>query len=124
MMPCYNEIRIGIIPLRKGRSDMFILKLMAKIALLPMLLVLLTLRILVKISLNLASIVAGGLILVVFACLVYVIIKARWTDVLILGMMETAIVAVTFGAALIDGLLDMASNSLGSFFSRKVTRSI
>lgn len=35
---------------------------------------------------------------------------------LILGMMETAIVAVTFGATLIDGLLDMASDSLGSFF--------
>ncbi len=94
---------------------MFILKLIARIALLPMLLVLLTLRILVKISLNLASIVAGGLILVVFICLVYVIVKARWTDVLILGMMEAAIVAVTFGAAMIDGLLDMASDSLGRF---------
>ena len=110
------EVHIGIIPFRKGRSDMFILKLIAKIALLQMLLVLLTLRILVKISLNLASIVAGGLILIVFSCLVYVIIKARWTDVLILGMMEAAIVVVTFGAAMIDGLLDMASDSLGSFF--------
>ena len=46
---------------------MYILKLIAKIALLPLLLVLLTLRILVKISLNLAPILAGGLILVVFA---------------------------------------------------------
>lgn len=110
------EVHIGIIPFRKGRSDMFILKLIAKIALLQMLLVLLTLRILVKISLNLSSIVAGGLILIVFSCLVYVIIKARWTDVLILGMMEAAIVVVTFGAAMIDGLLDMASDSLGSFF--------
>ncbi|WP_105303326.1 hypothetical protein [Anaerolactibacter massiliensis] len=95
---------------------MFILKLIAKIALLPMLLVLLTLHILVKISLNLASIVAGGLILVVFGCLVYVIVKARWTDVLILGLMEATIVAVTFGASMITGLLDMASDSLGSFF--------
>lgn len=76
---------------------MFIFRLIAKIVLLPMFIVLLTLRILVKISLNLASIVAGGLIIVVFACLVYVIVKARWTDVLILGMMEATIVAITFG---------------------------
>ncbi len=52
---------------------MFILKFLVKILLLPILLLLGVLRLLVKIGINLSSIILGGLMLVVFGCIIYAI---------------------------------------------------
>ena len=94
---------------------MFLLKLIAKILLLPVILVLGLLRLLVHIGINLSSIVLGGLMLIVFGCIVFTIIQYTWNSMAILIVMEVFLVLITVGAGLIEGLLEMASDSLGGF---------
>ena len=94
---------------------MFLFKLIAKILLLPVILILGILRLLVHIGINLSSIVLGGLMLIVFGCIVFTIIQHTWNSMAILIVMEVFLVVITAGAGLIEGLLDIASDSLGSF---------
>ena len=94
---------------------MFLLKLIAKILLLPVILILGILRLLVHIGINLSSIVLGGLMLVVFGCIVFTIIQHTWNSMAILIAMEIILVLITAGAGVIEGLLEMASDSLGGF---------
>ena len=94
---------------------MFLLKLIAKILLLPVILILGILRLLVHIGINLSSIVLGGLMLIVFGCIVFTIIQHTWNSMTILIAMEVFLVLITAGAGVIEGLLEMASDSLGGF---------
>ena len=94
---------------------MFLLKLIAKILLLPVILVLGLLRLLVHIGINLSSIVLGGLMLIVFGCIIFTIIQHTWNSMAILIAMEIILVLITAGAGVIEGLLEMASDSLGGF---------
>ena len=94
---------------------MFLLKLIAKILLLPVILILGLLRLLVHIGINLSSIVLGGLILIVFGCIVFTIIQHTWNSMAILIAMEVFLVLITAGAGVIESLLEMASDSLGGF---------
>ena len=94
---------------------MFLLKLIAKILLLPVILILGLLRLLVHIGINLSSIVLGGLMLIVFGCIVFTIVQHTWNSMAILIAMEVFLVLITAGAGVIEGLLEMASDSLGGF---------
>ena len=94
---------------------MFLLKLIAKILLLPVILILGILRLLVHIGINLSSIVLGGLMLVVFGCIVFTIIQHTWNSMAILIAMEVFLVLIAAGAGVVEGLLEMASDSLGGF---------
>ena len=94
---------------------MFLLKIIAKILLLPVILILGVLRLLVHIGINLSSIVLGGLMLIVFGCIVFTIVQHTWNSMAILIAMEVFLVLITAGAGLIEGLLEMASDSLGDF---------
>ena len=94
---------------------MFLLKLIAKILLLPVILILGILRLLVHIGINLSSIVLGGLMLIVFGCIVFTIIQHTWNSIAILIAMEVFLVLITASAGVIEGLLEMASDSLGGF---------
>ena len=94
---------------------MFLLKLIAKVLLLPVILILGIMRLLVHIGINLSSIVLGGLMLIVFGCIVFTIIQHTWNSMAILIAMEVFLVLVTAGAGVIEGLLEMASDSLGGF---------
>ncbi|MBR0393185.1 MAG: hypothetical protein IJK38_12770 [Oscillospiraceae bacterium] len=94
---------------------MFLLKLIAKILLLPVILILGLFRLLVHIGINLSSIVLGGLMLIVFVCIVFTIIQHTWNSMAILIAMEVFLVLITAGAGVIEGLLEMASDSLGGF---------
>ncbi|MBO4887585.1 MAG: hypothetical protein J5589_04665 [Firmicutes bacterium] len=94
---------------------MFLLKLIAKILLLPVILILGILRLLVHIGINLSSIVLGGLMLIVFGCIVFTIIQHTWNSMAILIAMEVFLVLITASAGVIEGLLEMASDSLGGF---------
>ena len=94
---------------------MFLLKLIAKILLLPVILILGLLRLLVHIGINLSSIVLGGLMLIVFGCIVFTIIQHTCYSMAILIAMEVFLVLITAGTGLIEGLLEMASDSLGGF---------
>ena len=94
---------------------MFLLKLIAKILLLPVILILGILRLLVHIGINLSSIVLGGLMLIIFGCIVFTIVQHTWNSMAILIAMEVFLVLITAGAGVIEGLLEMASDSLGGF---------
>ena len=94
---------------------MFLLKLIAKILLLPVILILGILRLLVHIGINLSSIVLGGLMLIVFGCIVFTIIQHTWNSMAILIAMEVFLVLVTAGAGMIEAVLEMASENLGVF---------
>ena len=94
---------------------MFLLKLLMKVLLLPVMLVLFVLRVLVKIGIELSSIILGGLILIVFGCIIYAIVKQMWSSDFILIAMEACIIMVTFGAGLLEGILQIAQESLGIF---------
>ncbi len=94
---------------------MFLLKLIAKILLLPIILILGILRLLVHIGINLSSIVLGGLMLIVFGCIVFTIIQHTWNSMAILIAMEVFLVLITAGAGLIEGLLQIAGENLGEF---------
>ena len=94
---------------------MFLLKLIAKILLLPVILILGLLRLLVHIGINLSSIVLGGLMLIVYGCIVFTIIQHTWNSMAILIVMEVFLVLITAGAGFIECLLEMASDSLGGF---------
>ena len=94
---------------------MFLLKLIAKILLLPVILILGILRLLVHIGINFSSIVLGGLMLIVFGCIVFTIIQHTWNSMAILIAMEVFLVLITASAGVIEGLLEMASDSLGGF---------
>ena len=94
---------------------MFLLKLIAKILLLPVILILGVLRLLVHIGINLSSIVLGGLMLIVFGCIVFTIIQHTWNSMAILIAMEVFLVLITAGAGLIESLLEFASEQIGNF---------
>ena len=94
---------------------MFLLKLIAKILLLPVILILGLLRLLVHIGINLSSIVLGSLMLIVFGCIVFTVIQHTWNSMAILIVMEVFLVLITASSGVIEGLLEMASDSLGGF---------
>ncbi len=94
---------------------MFLLKLIAKILLLPVILILGILRLLVHVGINLSSIVLGGLMLIVFCCIVFTIIQHTWNSMAILIAMEVFLVLITASAGVLEGLLEMASDSIMGF---------
>ena len=96
-------------------NAMFLLKLIVKILLLPVILILGVLRLLVHIGINLSSIVLGGLMLIVFGCIIFTIIQHAWNSMTILMVMEVFLVLITAGTGLMEGLLEMVSDRLGSF---------
>ena len=51
--------------------------------------------------------------LIVFGCIIYAIIQQMWSSAFILIAMEACIIMVTFGAGLLEGLLQIALESLG-----------
>ena len=86
-----------------------------KVLLLPVILGLFVLRVLVKISIELSSIIVGGLILIVFGCIIYAIAQQMWSSAFILIAVEACIIMVTFGAGLLEGILQIAQESLSIF---------
>ena len=94
---------------------MFILKFLVKILLLPVLLLLGVLRLLVKIGINLSSIILGGLMLIVFGCIIYAIVQQMWPSVFILIAMEAVLVMITAGAGAIEFFLQEACGGIGNF---------
>ena len=94
---------------------MIIGKIFAKTILLPLLLLVFLVRILYKIGLELSSVLAGGLILLVFGFLIRSLIQQTWEQAFLLFLTEGVLVLLTAGAGLLDSLLDIAMESLGDF---------
>ncbi|WP_143099321.1 hypothetical protein [[Clostridium] aminophilum] len=84
-----------------------------KVLLLPVMLVLFVLRVLVKIGIELSSVIVGGLILIILGCIIYVIVQQMWPSMWILIAMVAVLIMVTAGAGILDVLLEEASINLG-----------
>ena len=93
---------------------MFLLKAIMKVLLLPVMLVLFVLRMLVKIGINLSSVFLGGLMLIIFGCIVYAIVQQMWPSMWILIAMEAGLILLTAGAGAVEFILEIASESIGS----------
>ena len=87
---------------------MFILRILLKAALLPVVLILLIVKVIVKVGMHLSSIVLGGLILFVAGCLIYTITKQAWSQNFLLALIEAGIMGITIGTAVIESLIDAA----------------
>ena len=68
---------------------MILIRLFMKVLLLPIMLVLFLLRIFVKIGIELSSIVLGGMMLIVFGCIINAVIRQMWPSAGILIVMES-----------------------------------
>lgn len=87
---------------------MFILRIILKTALLPVVLILLIVKVIVKVGMHLSSIVLGGLILFVAGCLIYTITKQAWSQTFLLVLVEAAVMGITIGTSIIESLVDAA----------------
>lgn len=93
---------------------MFILRILFKTALLPVVLILLIVKVIVKVGMHLSSIVLGGLILFVAGCLIYTITKQAWSQTFLLALIEAGIMGITIGTAVIESLIDAALMGIAS----------
>ena len=87
---------------------MFILRILLKTALLPVVLILSFVKVIVKGGMQLSSIILGGLILFVAGCLIYTITKQAWSQTFLLALIEAGIMGITIGTAVIESLIDAA----------------
>ena len=73
------------------------------------------LRLLVKIGMEVSSFILGALMLIVFGCIIFTNVQHSWNSMAILIVMEVFLVLITAGTGVIEGVLQMASESVGSF---------
>ena len=92
---------------------MFLLKAFLKFFLLPFILILFVLRVLVKIGIELSSIVLGGMMLIVFGCIINAIIRHMWPSTCILVAMEACLVMICAAAGVLEYFLEEATTNLG-----------
>ena len=85
---------------------MFILRILLKTALLPVVLILLLLKVIVKVGMQISSVVLGGLILFVAGCLIYTITRQAWSQTFLLILIEAAVMGITIGTGIIESLVD------------------
>ena len=67
---------------------MFLIKLIGKIILLPVVLLLAILRLLVRIGMEVSSFILGALMLIVFGCIIFTIAHHTWNSMAVLIVME------------------------------------
>jgi hypothetical protein len=94
---------------------MFLIKLIGKILLLPVVLLLAILRLLVKIGMEVSSFILGALMLIVFGCIIFTIVQYTWNSMLILIAIEVFLLMITAGTGIIDYYLESASGALAGF---------
>lgn len=87
---------------------MLILRILLKVALLPVVLILLLLKVIVKVGMQILSVVLGGLILFVAGCLIYTITRQAWSQTFLLVLIEAAVMGITIGTGIIESLVDAA----------------
>ena len=98
--------------LRKEDSDMSGKRILLKIALSPVILILLILKVIVKIGIGISSIVLGGMILFTIGCIIYTIVHQTWSQTFVLFLVEGGVIVVTIATGLIESLVDAALRGL------------
>ena len=91
---------------------MFILRLIKKVILLPVMVLIQMARFSCKVVIDLSSYVTGPLLLFVAGCDIFCLVKGRMQDVLILSMILIGILLFVVFAAFIEEMLLDAKNAL------------
>ena len=103
---------ISELPMRKNgkgrKNDMMLLKITARIALMPVILVLIIFKCLLRIVSELSSIILGGLILLVFIYMIVMIWEKRWDMIPVPILIEACLMAATIGSAILEEIIDAA----------------
>ena len=94
---------------------MKIFKILAKAAVLPLILILKVLCVLAMLLTHVSTYVVSPLILFILGCGIYCVVKTRWTDAAILFVMETVVIGCLFGAMWVTDMAEDFSNSLIRF---------
>lgn len=94
---------------------MKLIKLPFKLLALPLILILMTTVILVKMVTNLSAYVIGPFMLFLLGFAIYSAVKQMWSSVAILAVLEVLCVAAMFCAMMIETALDGMMNFLISF---------
>ena len=93
---------------------MLILRILLETALLPVIVLLLILKAIVKIGMQISSVILGGLILFVAGCIIYTITKQTWSQSFLLLLIEAGIMVITIGTGIIESLVDAALMGIAS----------
>ena len=91
---------------------MFILRLIKKVLLLPVMVLIQMVRLACKVAIDLSSYVTGPLLLFVVGCDIFCLVKGRMQDVLILSVILIGILLFVVFAAVIEEMLLVAKNAL------------
>jgi len=83
-------------------------RILLKIAVAPVVLILLVLKVIVKIGMSISSVVLGALILFAGGCIIYTIVKQVWSQTLILALIEATLIAASALIGVLESLVDMA----------------
>ncbi len=94
---------------------MLILKMAGKILLLPIMLLLCIIRLLVKIGMEISSLILGVMILIVLGCIIFTIIQHTWNSMAILVIIEIFLILVAAGTGFLEGILQIAYENLGDY---------
>ena len=94
---------------------MFILRLLVKILLLPVLLILEIIQLVMKAGIKIYSIVLGIMMIVILGCLIYMAWTQMWTNVLILAVVEILIIVFAFLSGIAEGMIANACERLKAY---------
>ena len=85
---------------------MFILRILLKIILVPVSLVLLVAKGVIRLAINLTSAVVGLFLLYVGSALVYCLVTQRWTDLFIFFVVGIAVIGILFLVVILEETID------------------
>ena len=91
---------------------MFILRLIKKVILLPVMALIQLARLVCKVAIDLSSYVTGPLLLFVAGCDIFCLVKGRMQDVLILSMILVGILLLVVFSAVMEEMLLGARDAL------------
>ena len=99
----------------EGGKTMRVIRIFLKIIILPLLLLISILRILFLILINLSGYVIGPLMLFLFGCGIYTIVKKFWSQAFLLGLLEIACLFTLFAASFVIVTLENWIQSMKDF---------
>ena len=85
---------------------MFLLRILLKIILVPVSLVLLVAKGVIRLAINLTSAVVGLFLLYVGFALVYCLVTQRWTDLFIFVVVGVAVIGILFLVVILEETID------------------
>lgn len=91
---------------------MMVLRLIKKVILLPVILILQIANIIANLALNIGSYLMGPLMLFVFGCLVYSVIRQMWNHTFLLTLIEIGCALIFFGAGAVIILIEDVKRKL------------